>query len=105
MDFKPANILLNDHMVPKVAEFCLSRLDEISQTRSDDRLFSLGYCAPEYQSCGKMSLKLDIYSLGIIIIELMIESKEAPDITKVRLSAVIRILLKIIKLTLSKQIG
>jgi serine/threonine protein kinase len=42
-----------------------------------------GYCAPEYLHHAKMSAKSDIYSLGVIIIELVTGSKEEPNITKV----------------------
>lgn len=45
-----------------------------------------GYCAPEYQHHGKMSLKSDIYSLGVIMLELVTGSKEEPDITNVSLT-------------------
>uniref|UniRef100_A0ACD5WD64 Uncharacterized protein n=1 Tax=Avena sativa TaxID=4498 RepID=A0ACD5WD64_AVESA len=71
MDLKPANILLDKDMVAKITDFGLSRLDEKSQTMSVDRHGTIGYCAPEYLSCGKMSFKSDIYSLGMIIIELV----------------------------------
>lgn len=45
-----------------------------------------GYCAPEYQYHGKMSLKSDIYSLGVIMLELVTGSKEDPDIANVSLT-------------------
>ncbi|KAL6643591.1 hypothetical protein ACP70R_018357 [Stipagrostis hirtigluma subsp. patula] len=79
MDLKPANILLDDHMVPKITDFGLSRLDDKSQTMNAQRLLSLGYCAPEYLHYGKMSAKSDIYSLGVIILELVTGSKEKPS--------------------------
>ncbi|KAM3215236.1 hypothetical protein ACQJBY_067301 [Aegilops geniculata] len=76
MDLKPGNILLDNDMVPKITDFGLSRLDEKSKTMSEDRLGSLGYCAPEYISEGNMSFKSDMYSLGKIIIELVTGGKE-----------------------------
>ncbi|EMS65055.1 Putative coatomer subunit beta'-3 [Triticum urartu] len=79
MDLKPANILLDHHMVPKVTDFGLSRLDENSQTMCTNRFLSLGYCAPEYLHGGRMSVKSDIYSLGVIIIELVTGHKSIPD--------------------------
>ncbi|XP_066391523.1 probable serine/threonine-protein kinase PBL25 [Miscanthus floridulus] len=83
MDLKPSNILLDDQMVPKIIDFGLSRLDDKSRTMTVERLITLGYCAPEYQDHGKMSPKSDIYSLGIIVKELVTGSKEKPSIPKV----------------------
>ncbi|XP_047052071.1 uncharacterized protein LOC124657588 [Lolium rigidum] len=82
MDLKPDNILLDNDMVPKITDFGLSRLDEMSQTMTVDRFGSLGYCAPEYLHSGKMSFKCDIYSLGIIITELVTGQKSIPDDNK-----------------------
>ncbi|CAM0876966.1 unnamed protein product [Alopecurus aequalis] len=79
MDLKPANILLDNDMVPMITDFGLSRLDEKSQTMSVDRPGTLGYCAPEYIRRGKMSFKSDIYSLGTIITELVTGEKCVPD--------------------------
>ncbi|KAM0929201.1 hypothetical protein ACQ4PT_001775 [Festuca glaucescens] len=44
-----------------------------------NRFLSLGYCAPEYLYGGRMSVKSDIYSLGVIIIELVTGHKSIPD--------------------------
>ncbi|KAK3136592.1 hypothetical protein QOZ80_5BG0439080 [Eleusine coracana subsp. coracana] len=83
MDLKPDNILLDEHMVPKITDFGVSRFDDKSQTMSADRLLSMGYCAPEYLHHGRRSAKSDIYSLGVIILELVTGSKGNPSMTKV----------------------
>jgi serine/threonine protein kinase len=43
-----------------------------------------GYCAPEYLKEGKSSSKSDIYSLGVMITELVTGTKNEPDHSKVR---------------------
>ncbi|XBJ13096.1 hypothetical protein VPH35_017502 [Triticum aestivum] len=71
-DLNPANILLDDNMVPKIADFGVSRCFRDSQ--SGDILTkvvgTMGYMAPEFFS-GKIKLKSDIYSLGVIITEIV----------------------------------
>ncbi|KAM0907456.1 hypothetical protein ACQ4PT_016109 [Festuca glaucescens] len=80
MDLKPANILIDYNMVAKITDFGLSRMMENSQTKSTTRFLSLGYTAPEYLDNGKMSVKSDVYSLGIIIIELVTGFRSVLDI-------------------------
>ncbi|XP_048546562.1 cysteine-rich receptor-like protein kinase 26 isoform X3 [Triticum urartu] len=75
LNMKPGNILLDNDMVPKITDIDLLRLDKKSQNMSGKRLGTLGYCAPEYLSQGKMSFKTDMYSLGIIIVELVTGEK------------------------------
>ncbi|KAF7033623.1 hypothetical protein CFC21_044710 [Triticum aestivum] len=78
-DLKPANILIDYNMVAKITDFGLSRMEENAQTKSTTRVSSPGYTAPEYIDKGKMSVKYDVYSLGIIIIELVTGHRSIPD--------------------------
>ncbi|XP_066366259.1 disease resistance protein RGA5-like isoform X2 [Miscanthus floridulus] len=82
MDLKPGNIMVDSHMVPKITDFGLSRPDEKSRT-TGDRFGSWGYCAPEYNNNGITTLKCDMYSLGVIITELVTGRMGIPDINYV----------------------
>ncbi|TVU25874.1 hypothetical protein EJB05_28389 [Eragrostis curvula] len=81
MDLKPENILLDDNMVPKIADFGLSRLFGQDQTRqrTQNVVGSYGYIAPEYLYRGEISTQSDIYSLGLMIIEITTGEKHIPE--------------------------
>ncbi|CAN6334009.1 unnamed protein product [Urochloa humidicola] len=71
-------------MVPKITDFGLSRPDDNLQTTTAQPLLTPGYCAPEYRDHRERSVKSDIYSLGVIIMELATGSKGNPCINKVQ---------------------
>ncbi|KAF2296632.1 hypothetical protein GH714_000734 [Hevea brasiliensis] len=69
-DVRPGNILLTHDFVPMLGDFGLARwktTDEV-QTRI---LGTLGYLAPEYAENGIVSVRTDVYALGIILLQLI----------------------------------
>ncbi|CAM0877754.1 unnamed protein product [Alopecurus aequalis] len=73
LDLKPENILLNDKMIPKIADFGLSRLLCEENTRKTINTFgTCGYWPPEYINHRVVSEFFDIFSLGVILVKIMI---------------------------------
>lgn len=76
-DLKPANILLDKNFVSKISDVGLSRLvpppvaDSITEYRVTAAAGTFCYIDPEYQQTGLLGTKSDIYSLGIILLQII----------------------------------
>ncbi|VVA38781.1 PREDICTED: probable LRR receptor [Prunus dulcis] len=92
-DLKQSNVLLDEDMVAHVGDFGLARfLLEASDNSSKNQTMSvglkgsIGYIPPEYGMGGQVSILGDIYSYGILLLELFIGKRPTDDMFKYGLS-------------------
>lgn len=76
-DLKPANILIDRNYVSKISDVGLARLvppsiaDTVTQYRMTSTAGTFCYIDPEYQQTGMLGIKSDIYSLGIMFLQIL----------------------------------
>ncbi|KAL7215118.1 hypothetical protein ACSBR1_027313 [Camellia fascicularis] len=72
-DLKCSNILLDEVYHPKLSDFGLAKLGPVGDKShvSTRVMGTYGYCAPEYAMTGQLTFKSDIYSFGVVLLEII----------------------------------
>ncbi|PHT54305.1 hypothetical protein CQW23_08767 [Capsicum baccatum] len=79
-DLKPANIPLDEDMVAHVGDFGISKILAVSKSVAyTETLGTLGYIAPEYGSEGIVSTNGDVYSYGIMLMEVLTKRRPTDE--------------------------
>ncbi|KAF8025263.1 hypothetical protein BT93_F2183 [Corymbia citriodora subsp. variegata] len=90
-DLKPSNVLLNDDMTALVSDFGIARLimsagggsaayvDNMGNSTANMLCGSIGYIAPEYGYGSNTSTKGDVYSFGVLVLEMVTRRRPIDD--------------------------
>ncbi|KAI7756085.1 hypothetical protein M8C21_031870, partial [Ambrosia artemisiifolia] len=82
-DIKASNVLLDENFNSKISDFGLAKLNDDGNTHIGTRIVgTMGYMAPEYAMHGHLTPKVDVYSFGIVALEIACLLREKGTLLK-----------------------